>query len=264
MIKDNPALFDSGMELCLALTVEKEVASTFDILWHEMLVLNLSEKYMPQIWIGIDYPSSTRLIPNSFLIQNKGKPIQKGESILLSLAPYERVVVRFGLCVIGRKREDVISVRCRAVGKDFLVFSNEVFSKIIATVGKPCLIKQSLLLPKDIPDSVVISDIRVYFQHQKSRYIPFYNKVRKGELCRNTELLISGVISYSAKVNYRVGNTSYERVLEYVSGHTEAVILPEGAKIIKPDVRLILYSTDFIRFERRLYCCVFGMLFFQP
>lgn len=264
MIRDTPSLVDEGRDICLALTVDKEVAFTFDILWYDMLVLNLSEKYIPQIWIAIDHPNSTMFVPNSFLIQNKGKLNQKEESISLSLLPYERCFVRFGLCIVARKREDMILVRCRAVGEESLVYSNEVSSKIIATVGKPCLLKQSLLLPNYIPDSVVISDIRVYFQHQKSKFIPFFNKDRKGELCRNTELLISGVLSYTVKVNYRLENTCYEREIEYISGYTQAVILPEGAKFIKPEVKLILYSVDFIRIERKLYCCAFGMLFFLP
>ncbi|ABX44172.1 hypothetical protein [Lachnoclostridium phytofermentans] len=264
MIKDIPFPFDDGLDLCLALTVEKEVAFTFDILKYEMLVLNLSDKYMPQIWIEIDHPKSTILVPNSFLIQNRGKSIKKGTAILLSLAPHERGVIRFGLCISEMLREDFISVRCRAAQKEFLVVSNKVYTKIIKTVGRPCLIKQSLLLPSQIPDSGIVRDIEVDYYHQKLMFLPFSKKGRKGELCCNTRLLISGVISYSVKVNYRIRNTCYERTIEYCSGHTESIILPEGAIILKPNVELILYSTDFICIGRKLYCCVFGMLFFQP
>lgn len=264
MTKDVPSPSEDDFDLCLALTVEKEVAFTFDILKYEMFVLNLSDKYMPQIWIEIDHPKSTILISNSLPIQNGGKPVKKGDAILLSLAPHERGVVRFGLGISIMLREDFISVRCRATQKEFFVFSNEVYTKIIKTVGKPCLIKQSLLLPKQIPDSGVVRDINVDYQHQKSMFLPFSNKGRKGELCCNTKLLISGVLSYSAKVNYRIGNTRYERTIEYCSGYTESIILPEGAYILKPNVKLILYSTDFICIGRKLYCCVFGMLFFQP
>ncbi len=264
MLKDIPIPFEDGAAFCLALTVDKEVAYTFDILWYEMLVLNLSDKYMPQIGFEIEHPNSAILIPNSLLIQNGGKPNGKGEVIFLSLLPREREIVRFGLCISAMLREDFISVRCRSIDKEFLVYSNEVHSKVIKTVGKPCLIKQSLLLPKQMPGPVVIKDVKVYYQHQKSTFLPFLKKERKGELCRNTELLISGVLSYSVKVNYRAGNTRYDRTLEYCSGDTQAITLPEGANIIKPNVKLILYSTDFICIDRKLYCCVFGMLFFQP
>ncbi|HCL01487.1 MAG TPA: hypothetical protein DHW61_03580 [Lachnoclostridium phytofermentans] len=264
MIKDVPFPLDDGLDLCMALTVEKEVAYTFDILKYEMLVLNLSDKYMPHIWIEIDHPKSTILIPNSFLIQNGGKPIKKGDAILLSLAPHERGIVRFGLCISEMQREDFISVRCRAAQKEFLVFSNEVYAKIIKTVGKPCLIEQNLLFPKQIPESGVVRDIKVDYHHQKSTFLPFSKKGRKGELCCNTKLLITGVLSYSVKVKFRIGNSHYERTIEYCSGHTESIILPEGANILKPNVKLILYSTDFICIGRKLYCCAFGMLFFQP
>lgn len=264
MIRSIPFLCEEGIDLCMALTVEKEMAVTFDILWYEMLVINLSEKYMPQIWIEIGHSKSTMLIPNSYKIQDKREFTRKDEAILLSLEPFERCIIRFGLCILADNRESVISVFCKATMNGLFHYSNEVFTKIIATVGKPCLIKQSLLLPKQIPDSVVIKDIKVYFQHQKSTYLPFSKKGSQGELCHHTELLMSGVLSYTLKVEYHIKNVPYEHGIEYITGYTDVAYLSEGVRYIKPNIKLVLYPTDYICIDRKVYCCTFAMLFFLP
>lgn len=275
MIRPTTLELKRRTELCLALTVEKKEAMTYEILWYEMLVLNLTEECLSQIEIQIEHSPAIMLVPESVMIQSAEKvgdleenttlyKIRPKESVPLTLLPCGREIIRFGFYITMQEYGREVTVSCTASYQDRKYPSNLVKTKIIATTGIPCLVKQSLLLPVRLPKTLTISELNVYYQHQKSTFLPGIIKREGGELCRYTKLLISGVLFYSLKIRYCIGKQYYEETLEYVTGYTQGNILPEGALYAKPEIKLSLYSTDTIQLEGRVYSCSFGFLFFHP
>lgn len=275
MIKKQSLEQERRTELCLALTVEKEEAVTYDILRYEMLVLNLTEKCLPQVKIQFKHSQAVLLVTDSVMIQSTEKvttpkknttlgKIKPKESILLTLLPYGREIIRFGFYITMQAQENEISVSCTASYQDQVYSSNPVKTKMIATTGIPCLVKQSLLIPAWLPSTVTIRELNVYYKHQNSTYLPEMIRRKGGELCRHTKLLISGVLFYSLKIRYSIGKQNQEETLEYITGFTQGHILPEGALYAKPEIKLSLYSTDTIQLEGRVYSCSFGFLIFLP